>query len=406
MGRTKGSKNKEDSGEPQELETTLDALKEEKSTEDKKIKDFEADVTKEGTGEGDIKRLEDLRGIGPKTAEKLRELGYSVVGLATGRAEEVKEEMKVTFAVAKGWVMQAQEAVMAKMIMKNANDYDKEKKATQQFILTGSSEFNTMLGGGIPTESITGLGGRFASGKTQICNDAVVYCIGVLKEKAVYIEPEPDTFNLDRLKEIAVSRGIECNWDNLYVCPAKQIPTPKAQFLQYKMVQKLLEKGENIRLVVVDSFNAKFRGGWSKSEMLPIRTREFGEHFNIMEYLAATYNIAWLLTFQVIAPPRPEQGLKMRVKFEDEYYPVGGDYVLHSVNNWVALQQVAGELWEANLFDSSHVKRGNSFFIISTKGIVDGGWLADKKKQAKENKKQKDNSTSTPTEESNDKVTI
>ena len=46
-----------------------------------------------------------------------------------------------------------------------------------------------------------------------------------------------------------------------------------------------------------------------------------------MEYLAATHNVGFYLTHQVIAPVRPEQGLKMKIKFLDEFYPVGGDYV-------------------------------------------------------------------------------
>ena len=155
------------------------------------------------------------------------------------------------------------------------------------------------------------------------------------------------------------------------MCEAKQIPTAKAQYLQYKVFQKALEQGRKIRLIVVDSFNAKFRGGWSKSEMLPYRTREFGEHFTLMEYLAAKYNIAWYLTFQAIAPPRPDQGLAAKVKFAGEYYPVGGDYVLHSVNNWIALTQIKSELWAATLFDSSHVDRGSCTFTLTVNGLKD-----------------------------------
>src|SRR3989304_5385548 len=106
MARTKGSlnKNKDDSeGTPEQLETPEEDLKKEKATDSKSPTDHEADL---GT-EGEIKRLEDLNGIGPITAQKLRDFGYSVVGIATGRADEIAAEMKVTYTVAKGWVMQA-----------------------------------------------------------------------------------------------------------------------------------------------------------------------------------------------------------------------------------------------------------------------------------------------------------
>ena len=364
MSRPKGSKNKMDEEVTPLENVTVEELKKEKSTETKKPEDFSKDLCYDDTA------IEKLNGIGPKTAEKLRDLGYvTVTDIATARADEISSMMKVTFSIAKGWTLQAQEALLGKMDFKTAEEQDKVKKSTQLLIFTGSSNFNGMLGGGVPTKSITGLSGRLSSGKTQICFDCIVDCLGRLHEKAVFIETEPDTFHLDRLKEIARTRGITCNWSDLYVQEAENSPTPKAQFLQYKVVQRYLERGEKIRLVVVDSMTAKFRG-WSRSELLPIRTREFAEHFGLMEVLAAKYNLAWLLTFQVIAPPRPDQGLAMQVKFEDNFYPVGGDYVLHSVNNWVALIQKRKELWEANLFDSSHVKRNSCEFMLTAKGLM------------------------------------
>ena len=359
MGRTKRS------NEPTKMnEPTVEEYKNEKSTDSKTPADFEEDV-------GSEYKLEDIIGIGPKTAEKLRSLGYTFMGIATGRADEISQEMKVAYPQAKAWCSAAQEKLLAKMVLKPSTEVDKEKKAKQVFLKTGSKNFNDFLGGGIPTTAITGLTGRFASGKTQICNDLVIDCLSRLKEKAVYIETEPDTFHLDRLKQMAMLKKVECNWEDLYVCEASQIPTAKAQFLQYKIIQKALERGEKIRLVVIDSFNAKFRGGWSRSEMLPLRTREFGEHFNLLEYLASRYNIAFVLTCQTIAPPRPDQGLGAMVKFGDTFYPVGGDYLLHSVNNWIGLSQVKTDVWKATLFDSSYLPRGTKEFLITPKGIED-----------------------------------
>lgn len=366
-------------GKPKELELDIKDYKEEKSTETKTPNDLEKDL-----GKSNIKRLEDLNGIGPATAQKLRDLGYSVLGLATGRADAIAAEMgpSVSYSKAKGWVMQAQQATLSDMKMKSSIEYDKEKKDKQLFFHTGSNEFNMMVagdsehskkhGGGIPSMSITGLTGRLSSGKSQICFDIIVDCIGRLKKKAVFIETEPDTFHLDRLKEIAKCNGYDCDWSKLIVCGADNIPTIKAQFLFYKKIQKELEDGEDIVLVVIDSFNAKLRAGWSRSEMLPIRSREVAEHLNLMEYLAAKYNLAWLITCQAIAPPRPDQGLAAKVKFVDNYYPVGGDTLLHGVQNWIALMQIKGDLYKAALFDSSHVKKSTCEFMLSARGIING----------------------------------
>ena len=414
---------------------------------------LEAEDFEEETEEGSVKRLEDIAGIGPAAANKLRLLGYTVMGLATARPDVVAAEMGVTQTIAKAWCSVARDAALAKMDVYTAEEYNEEQKAKQIFIKTGSSEFNDMLGGGIPTGSITGTSARFSSGKTQIEFDCIVdvltnifvcpkchcqitklgdscgrkdkkgvICDGVgVHAKAALIETEPDTFHLSRLQEIARGRGLNnIIWSNLFIFPAKQIPTAKAQWLQYKVIQRLLEgtkaklpveekkrpdgtilvKGqkevkeklpEPIIFVAVDSMNAKFRDGWSESQQLPIRTRELASHFTIMEYLAATYNVAWYLTHQVIAPVRPEQGLKMKVKFKlEEYYPVGGDLLLHEVNNWIALASVGGDVEEAELYDSSWLPKGSCYFMLTSKGLVNAGADMKKKAEAKEKAKQKE----------------
>lgn len=363
------------------MKTELEDLKKLKPTDEKTVSDHDRDVedTTPPTVPGQIKKIENLPGVGPKVAEQFKNLGYTLQAIATGRADEIAAETGVSFMQAKTWVMAAQEALMATMKLMSAKDFDVKKKGKQQFIRTGSGKFNTLIGGGIATMSTTGISGRFSTGKTQICNEAVVDCIGRLHRYAVYIETEPNTFNLDRLKQIAKAKKLECDWDMLYICEADQIPTAKAQFLQYKLVQRACEGNEakgikpvDIGLVVVDSFTAKFRPGYSRREMLPVRTREFTEHFLLIDYLASRYNQAWLLTCQVIGAPDPGQGLGIKMKTGDSFYPVGGEYLLHSVNTWISLQQIKTELWKAVLYDSSYLPRGSADFVLGSTGLSDG----------------------------------
>lgn len=352
---------------------TLEETKAEKHIDQKTSGDMTNDLSMK---DDDIRKLS---GVGPKQIQTLISKGYTTLTeVATARADELSAVMNVAYGQAKIWIDEALEKVSANMKLKTAIDADKDKKAKQIYLKTGSAAFNNLLGGGVPTGSITGTVGRLSSGKTQIGFDLIVDALGRIKViddkpvKCVFIETEADTFYLDRLKEIAEARGYkDIDWSNLYVCEADQIPTPKAQFLQYKIVQKALKKGDKIILIVVDSFNSMFRAGWSRSEMLPLRTREFGEHFNLIKYITAQYNVAWYLTFQAIAPVRPEQGLAMEVKFGQEWYPVGGDYVLHTVNNWLGLNQIKSELWMATLFDSSHKDRQSCTFMLAKRGLMD-----------------------------------
>jgi len=354
-------------GSPKQIKLDREMLRAEKHIDSKTPEEMNSEVVDEQ--EYDITQLS---GVGPKTAEKLKEKGYlTLIDIATTRADELSAVMGIGYAQAKVWIDDALDKVSAKMKLQNATDYTKEKNNKTIIFKTGSEQLNKLLDGGFKTGTIYGTVGRFATGKTQIGFELVVDCLSK-GYSSVFIETEPDTFHLERLQEIANGKGIKnIDWSKLYVCPADQIPTAKAQYLQYKIIQKALERGENIKLIVVDSFNAKFRAGWSRTEMLPLRTREFGEHFTLIEYLTAKYNLCWYLTFQAIAPPRPEQGLQAKVKFGDEYYPVGGDYVLHSVNIWLGLHQIKTELWSATLFDSSYIDRGTANFVLCKKGLMD-----------------------------------
>jgi len=97
---------------------------EDKNIEDKPTdKKVPADQEREVVNGKTMKRLEDLPGLGPKTAEKLRELGYSFVGLATGRADAISAEMgpSVSQAKAIGWVKAAQEAILSIIEPKTGN---------------------------------------------------------------------------------------------------------------------------------------------------------------------------------------------------------------------------------------------------------------------------------------------
>jgi len=372
-----------------------------KATDEKQPSDQEAEVE---NGKR-MKRMEDLPGIGPTTAAKLRELGYTFMGLATARADEISAEMgpSVSFQKAVAWIKAAQESILAVMEPKTGKTLARERKLKRVFYKTGSNDFNTIMGGGFATMRTTGLAGRFSTGKTQAIYDAIVDCLdennnaynfcplckylhdnpvkvctscgAEMKRKAAYIETEPDTFSDERIEEIAKLSKKNIDLDNLWVYPCENIPTAKAQYLQYKIILKQIQtNNENIGLVGVDSMTAKFRPGYGRTEMLPVRTREFTEHFLLIDYLAATYNIAWILSCQVIGGVRPGAVLAIIMKTGDKqgYYPVGGDYLLHSVSTWVSMSQIKVDFYEAVVFDSNYLPRLRKEFMLTKSGLSDG----------------------------------
>lgn len=80
-------------------------------------------------------------------------------------------------------------------------------------ISTGSKSFDTMLGGGIQTMSITEVFGEFRTGKSQLSMTASVICqlpkeLGGAEGKVAYIDTE-GTFRPERIKQIAERFGVD-----------------------------------------------------------------------------------------------------------------------------------------------------------------------------------------------------
>jgi hypothetical protein len=74
---------------------------------------------------------------------------------------------------------------------------------------------------------------------------------------------------------VQISESRELNFDGkkIHIYPATKIGTVYAQFLGYKaMRDTAIKEGWDVGLIVVDSFNAKFRRAFSGREMFPERS--------------------------------------------------------------------------------------------------------------------------------------
>src|SRR3989338_1655579 len=112
-------------------------------------------------------KLTDIPGIGPGIAAKLEAAGvYDLMGLAVMSPPALAEMAGVGEAVAR-------KAIQAARSMMNLGFVDgaefAKKRENVQFITTGSTNLNNLLGGkGVETGSITEAYGAFGSGKTKL----------------------------------------------------------------------------------------------------------------------------------------------------------------------------------------------------------------------------------------------
>ena len=318
--------------------------------------------------------LEDLKGIGPKAVEKLAKIDiYSIADLAVADPKEVAKILGVPTLKARELISEATTRTVEAIVLETGRRVAEERKKRIFRIPTGSTALDNILGGGISSEATTGLLGEFGSGKTQICYSTAFNCIAKLGKKVIWLETEPQTYQGDRFEEIAKNRGYKNDiLDQIYVVPASQILTEKHLFLAYKLVESKIKKGEDIGLIIIDSFTAPISSSYAGREMLPLRSQATLRHFKMLNRLAIEGKLAVLMTLQIMDVPDSNLQLQVSKKFGIKKKPVGGNKPLHSLTYIVALEQVSRRdmTFRAILADGPLPPR-EAIFRITSRGIED-----------------------------------
>jgi len=148
--------------------------------------------------------LEDLPGVGEATAEKLREIGYHTIeSLATATVSELAAA-GIGDKKAAEIISIAREAIEISFV--TAKELSSLKSSIGR-ITTGSKMLDSLIAGGVETQSITEFYGEFGSGKSQLCHQLAVNVQlpiekGGLNGAALYIDTE-NTFRTERIYQMA-----------------------------------------------------------------------------------------------------------------------------------------------------------------------------------------------------------
>ncbi len=265
--------------------------------------------------------IEDLPGVGPATAEKLREMGFHTIeSIAVASVGELKEA-GLTDISAEKIINAARESL--KMGFETGLEVMEKRKAVGK-ISTGSKELDNLLGGGIETGAITEFFGQFGSGKTQIALQAAVNVQlpvekGGLNGTAVFIDTE-GTFRPERIMQIAAAKGLDPKEALKNIMVARAYNSDHQMLLAEKAGEIAEEK--NVRLVVIDSLTSHFRSEYSGRGELAERQQKLNRHLHSLQRnLADMHNIAVVVTNQVMANPG--------MMFGDPTTPIGGNIVAH-----------------------------------------------------------------------------
>jgi DNA repair protein RadA len=312
---------------------------------------------------GEVKDIEDLDSMGPSTASKLREAGYkTIASLAVQSPVVLSGDIGISEETAENIIRSARATM--NMGFETA-DVVLKKRAQVRKIRTGSERLDDLLGGGVETQAITELYGEFASGKTQIAHQAAVMVQlpeeeGGVEGRVVYIDTE-NTFRPERVIQMAEYLGKDAS-DIL-----KNIKVGKAKSSDHQ-VELAREVGNiaedwKVRLLVVDSLTSYFRSEYTGRALLAERQQKLNRHVHELQKLADMYNLAVLVTNQVLA--------KVDILLGDQVAPVGGNIVAHQCTHRIFLRKAKGNKRIARLVDSPYLPEGETVFSIGEGGVTD-----------------------------------
>ncbi|MGC8586722.1 MAG: DNA repair and recombination protein RadA [Candidatus Micrarchaeia archaeon] len=313
--------------------------------------------------EKSIKELEDLPGIGAATAEKLKASGYdSIEKIAVAAPHELAEIADMSVDAAKKAIDAAKEATTVNY--ETADQVYDTRKALGR-ISTGAKSLDELLGGGVESNGITEVYGKFASGKTQLgfqlsVNVQKPLGSGGLGGGVLFVDTE-STFRPERIEAIAKAQSMNSKevLDNIFVVKAT---TTEQQILTIERADKLV-KEKNIKLIVIDSLIALFRAEFIGRGALGERQQKLNMHIHKLLNLAEKNNLAVYVTNQVMDNPA--------ILFGDPTTPVGGNIIAHAATTRLYIRKGKEDKRIVRLVDSPNMPEGECVIKITPEGIKD-----------------------------------
>ena len=192
------------------LATTEVLKKEEKEEEAEEESSAKEEVEEAAEKRKKYEFIEDIPGVGPATAEKLKEMGYHTVeSLATATIKELTQAGVGEKQAAKV-IAEARDSLALSFI--RADELIKMRQNVKR-LSTGSKQLDELVGGGLETQTITEFYGEYGVGKSILCHQLAVNVQlpedkGGLNGAALYIDTE-NTFRPEWIVRMANAIGMD-----------------------------------------------------------------------------------------------------------------------------------------------------------------------------------------------------
>jgi len=307
--------------------------------------------------------IEDIPGIGPATAEKLRELGFHTVeSLATATVKELTQAGVGEKQAAK-IITIARDSIATSFV--RADELMRMRQNLLRLSMT-SKQLDELVGGGLETQTITEFYGEYGVGKSILCHQLAVNAQlpieqGGLNGGALYVDTE-NTFRPEWVVRMSRPLGLDPETVGKNIIYSEAFNSDH-QILILEKADKIIQQN-NIKLIIVDSLTGHFRSEYLGREMLAERQQKLNNHMHRLVRLARAFNAVAVVTNQVMSKPD--------AFFASGVEPVGGHIVAHTSHTRIFLRRATGgPVRIARLVSSPYLPEGERIFKITEEGIKD-----------------------------------
>jgi len=315
--------------------------------------------------------IEDIPGVGEKTAEKIRAVGYTdLMSIAVMPASDLAAIAEIGEGQATKIISGVREALN---IGFESADRVHERKQKAFRITTGSKMLDNILGGGVQTQVITESYGQFGSSKSQLgfqlaVNVQLPEGKGGLGRNCLFIDTE-NTFSTSRIISMAKAVGLdpERALKNIYLARAYN---SEHQILLVEKAQEMIEE-KNIGIIILDSITSHFRADFVGRGELSERQQKLNKHLHFLQKLADAHNMAVYITNQVMFDPATIFGDPIRAS--------GGAILAHMATYRIYVRRGREGTRVARIIDAPDLIEAEAVFKITEDGIRDIDWEPSKK---------------------------
>lgn len=319
--------------------------------------------------------LQDIPGVGPATAKKLKDAGFdSIEAVAVSSPFEIASTADISDETAQKIINAARQSVGIGGFATGNQVLEQNKFIGK--LSFGNRALDDLMGGGIETNTITELYGESDSGKTQIGHQMAVNVqlpknLGGLEGSTIIIDTE-NTFVPEKIKQIvagvSTKNGIEYVpeefLENIHAAKARN---SNHQMLLIDTAIKLADELKNtskpVRLLVVDSLTGHFSAEYAGRSALANMQQKLNKHMHDLMKFANLYNAAVLVINQTVS--------NHSAFFGNSAKSIGGQIVKHNAPFRLYLRKSNGEKRIARLVDSPNLPEGEAVFLVTAEGLKD-----------------------------------